>query len=933
MLNLDDLRKYREELLNSSLDENSTLSENQILSIITPALTENKLLENDEFTETYFYSKEAKVNGYKFNDTGERIQVFIINEDSINFNIDDNELCISTKKHYDEYFNKALRFIKNSIKGYYNVDNSIQDSDPLAYLNSRLSTSTIDDIDVIEFFLVSLTATISNKGARPEPKSFEFSEETIETTFTKDRQRQNKKILIIKRLIDLNYLYTVDLLKGKGLELNVDLEDFFGKSIEVLKAASGSNFETYLCVIPADGIANIYQKENTRLLEKNVRSFLQFTGTNKGIKKTIKESPEKFIAFNNGLTITATDKTLIDNGNKLFLKSLSDFQIVNGGQTTASLYFARKEGIPLTGINVMAKINIVNDADDDQLNKLVQDISLYSNTQTKVSKVDLNSRNEQLSKIKKFSISVLTPSNKRWFFENKKGEYKTELLLAGKNKKVLFEREYPKDRLISKEELGKYYMSWGQKPYNVKLGGDKLFRYFLEDLEGDGEKIKPKIINRDFYEELIAKVILFRSLEKIHGDSRGKNNIGNLRSAVIPYSLAILNKFTEDPKTNLKFNLQKIWRSEKLDLDLERFFYKLMVLVNKLIKSYSKTDDYGSYAKKESLWMDLKNCKEINDFMSTPESKSIIKSYSIILEKNKLNTDINKKDIDFETLLKTTRLFDLGELFYTKLSKVHNLNEIEKRRIEVLKSKIKVKEDVEINTVDFVDKIIDQFRMNNNSALEKLILETPNENILEETLNFLIKKLNECFSSNKNILSEFNKIRDLASAKGGEYSAVYNTIGKKFESGELITIKDVYYASFYFKLINTKNVENVSMTIYLKKIVNQDLDKTPSFSVEAIKDFFNISITNGNSVIKKIKNVSSGNVFEVEIKKRKTRDEYRIFINDLVNELSPSEKDILVFRKLTKDTYSCEHIPTNAANYKKYNNLFENNKNHVLTKF
>lgn len=106
-------------------------------------------------------------------------------------------------------------------------------------------------------------------------------------------------------------------------------------------------------------------------------------------------------------------------------------------------------------------------------------------------------------------------------------------------------------------------MSWGQKPFLVKLGGDKLFRYFLEDLEGDGDRIKPKEINREFYEDLISKVILFKNLEIIHGDSRGKNNIGNLRSAVIPYSLAILNKYVDDPKNKKKFNLGKIWKKRK----------------------------------------------------------------------------------------------------------------------------------------------------------------------------------------------------------------------------------------------------------------------------------------------------------------------------------------------------------------------------------
>lgn len=211
---------------------------------------------------------------------------------------------------------------------------------------------------------------------------------------------------------------------AKDLKVSVDFEEYFGKPLEVLKAASGNNFESYLCVLSAEGLSNLYKKENSRLLEKNVRSFLQFTGTNKGMKKTIKTSPEKFIAFNNGLTITATSKELVEYSNKIFLKSLNGFQIVNGGQTTASLYFSKKEGLSLEGINVMAKINVVNDSDEEELNQLVSDISLYSNTQTKVSKVDLNSKNEQLSKIKKFSISVLTPTNKKWFFESKKENIK-----------------------------------------------------------------------------------------------------------------------------------------------------------------------------------------------------------------------------------------------------------------------------------------------------------------------------------------------------------------------------------------------------------------------------------------------------------------------------------------------------------------------------
>ncbi len=802
-MTIEELIEHRKELMNASLDENKTLSEDLILRVVAPLLSENKLIDSEDLNETLFVKEDSKINAFKLNDTGERLQIFIINEKSTKFDTKDQDLAVSIKKTYDDCFLKANKFVKSSINGYFNSENLIQDGDPLGVLNSILSTSEIEQIDVIEIFLISFTASISNKGAQPDPREFSFADEQIDTTYTKEKQKYSKSILVVKRLIDLNYLYTISLANGKGLEVNVDFEEYFGKQIEVLRAAQGKNFESFLCVLSADGLANLYKKENSRLLEKNVRSFLQFTGTNKGMKKTIKSSPEKFIAFNNGLTITATAKEVIETNNRIFLKSLDGFQIVNGGQTTASLYFSKKEGLPLDGINVMAKINVVTDTNEEELNQLISDISLYSNTQTKVSKVDLNSKNEQLSKIKKFSIGVHTPTGKKWFFENKKGEYKTELLLSGKNKRVKFEKDYPKGRLISKEELGKYYMSWGQRPYLVKLGGDKLFRYFLEDLEGDGEKLKPKEINRDFYEDLIAKVILFRNLEIVHGDSRGKNNIGNLRSAVIPYTISLLFKYTEDTKKKEEFNLGKIWKSEKIEDDLKSYSYSLMVLVNKVIKKYSKTDDYGQYSKKESLWDEIKESKEIIAFMDSADSKLIRTKYTV--GKGTSNGQKNKKekDVDFENLLTISKSFDYGVTFFVEIEKKFKLTDIEIRRLAIIKNNIINHLDPDLETISINNKLLERLRSENRKEFEKILEKITVKPIFEPTLNYIIGILSDCISNNKNISSEFKKIKELANKKGVKYSAVFDTIGSKLEKEEIISMKDVYNASFYFQILNS----------------------------------------------------------------------------------------------------------------------------------
>ena len=90
----------------------------------------------------------------------------------------------------------------------------------------------------------------------------------------------------------------------------------------------------------------------------------------------------------------------------------------------------------------MAKINVAKKASDDELEELISNISTYSNAQSRVSKVDLRSRNPQLVKIKSLSESILTPSGKKWFFERAKGEFNTKLRIAGSNKKRI-EREFP----------------------------------------------------------------------------------------------------------------------------------------------------------------------------------------------------------------------------------------------------------------------------------------------------------------------------------------------------------------------------------------------------------------------------------------------------------------------------------------------------------
>ncbi len=590
-MKIQEFLNYRKELLNSSKDEEGFVQQTQLLSQILPLMVDAKLLDSEDWNDSYFLntSENLKVNGYTINESSERLQLFIVDETSIDLNSSDKDLQISTKGYYDNQFKRVTKFLNKAIKGFLNDE--VQDADPIRPLLSQLSSSIgAEQFDVIEIFLVTATATTETRGTMPQPKRIEFEDENISVGFTRNRERVKKELLIIKKLVDLNFLYDVLISQGNREALVIDFETLFDYKIEVIKAAEEENFESYLCVLPAHILSDLYKRYSSRLLEKNVRSFLQFKGANKGIRDTIRVSPEKFIAFNNGITITATAKKLEVINGKMFITSLTDFQIVNGGQTTASIYFTQKDGFPIDKVKIMAKINVALDVTEEGLDTLISDISRYSNSQTKVSNVDLSSRSPQLNKLKALSDSIVTPSGRRWFFEKSRGEFNTKLRIAGSNKGRI-EKDYPKNYRFTKEQLGKYFTAWGDQPFIVKKGGEKVFRYFIEEISGEAKGKKAVKVDREFYEELISKIILFNELEKIYG--QGKRAIGQIRSAVIPYSISIVYIYTDGAKNGKQFDLLRIWKKEKLEDDLVAFFTELMELMNELIKKYSESEDYG----------------------------------------------------------------------------------------------------------------------------------------------------------------------------------------------------------------------------------------------------------------------------------------------------------------------------------------------------
>ncbi|MBS0646126.1 MAG: AIPR family protein [Verrucomicrobia bacterium] len=803
-MKIQEFLNYRKELLDSSKDEEGFVQQTQLLSQILPLMVDAKLLDSEDWNDSYYLNpaENYKVNGYTVNESSERLQLFIVDETSIDLTASEKDLQISTKSYYDNQFKRVTRFLNKAIKGYLNDE--VQDADPIRPLLSQLSSATgAEQFDVIEIFLVSASATTETRGTLPQPKRIEFEDENISVSFTRNRERVKKDLLIIKKLVDLNFLFDVLISQGNREALTIDFENLFNYKIEVIKAAEEENFESYLCVLPAHILSDLYKRYSSRLLEKNVRSFLQFKGANKGIRETIRISPEKFIAFNNGITITSTSKDLETKNGKLFIKSLTDFQIVNGGQTTASIYFTQKDGFPIDKVKVMAKINVALDVNEEGLDSLISDISKFSNSQTKVSNVDLSSRSPQLNKLKALSDSIVTPSGRKWFFEKSRGEFNTKLRIAGSNR-ARIEKEYPKNYRFTKEQLGKYFTSWGEQPYVVKKGGEKVFRYFLEEIAGELRGKKTINVNRDFYEELISKIILFTQLEKIYG--QGKHSMGQIRSAVVPYAISVIYIYTDGAKTGKQFDLSKIWKKEKLEDDLVTFFTELMELMNGLIKKYSESDDYGEYAKNRKLWEDISASKEIEKFMTSKIAQQILSKYSIPVREKKNG---GTTEVDFERIQMNIEVLSKGVEFYNQLRKKYDgLSKHQGNKIDTIISSIIKLEDLSVDHLRFESNLINEVRKNSPEIFDQI--NTPYNYQIESTLKLIILKYNQAIENGFGLNDFFKSIEQKTSVVNNKYSSVFNKIAVELEKGVAPSVKDIQLASNYFNKETTPAKETPS---------------------------------------------------------------------------------------------------------------------------
>ncbi|MEC8568030.1 MAG: AIPR family protein, partial [Pseudomonadota bacterium] len=324
-------------------------------------------------------------------------------------------------------------------------------------------------------------------------------------------------------------------------DLVINFADDFGGSVPVLRASTGSDtLESYLAVIPGWQLANIYEKWGPRLLEANVRSFLQARGkVNKGIRDTIRDEPHMFFAYNNGLSATADSIELEKTEHGFVLSNATNLQIVNGGQTTASLHAARKLfEQQLENVYVQMKLTIVPNLLTEQV---VPRISEYANSQNKVNAADFFSNHPFHVKVEELSRKLLAPAGElgyretKWFYERARGQYADERARRTIAERKKFDAEFPKNQFFTKTDLAKIENTFSCLPHIVSLGAQKNFTEFAKNI-GKTWGSNGDSFDELWFKRLIARIILFRAMEKLVSNADWYQ--GGYRANIVTFGLA-----------------------------------------------------------------------------------------------------------------------------------------------------------------------------------------------------------------------------------------------------------------------------------------------------------------------------------------------------------------------------------------------------------
>jgi hypothetical protein len=446
--------------------------------------------------------------------------------------------------------------------------------------------------------------------------------------------------------------------KGGVEPIEIDVTAVNGSPLPCLPAHSIDGEHTsYLVAVPGTFLAEIYGLYGAKLLEQNVRTFLQArTKVNAGIIKTLETAPEMFFAYNNGLTATAAGITTAPlRGGGLGIASIDNLQIVNGGQTTASILYAcdsaRKDRkADLSRVFVQMKLSVVN---PDRLEEVVPLISRYANTQNKISEADFFSSHPIHLVLERISRDMSAPpkpgalSGSKWFYERARGQYRDRLAYGTPAERKRFELEFPREQFIDKTDLAKFEVTFECRPHIVSRGAQKCFLEFAEKT-GKAWEVSDARFNEHWFRTVVAEAIIFRCLDRLVGRSDWYQEDRGYKAQIVTYTIAWLIHHLQNRGQEIALSV--VWQRQELPAEIADALAQIAPQVAETIKDAPPAmKNVGEYCKQQACWAAVATSKYVFD--DRLDGLLIDHDEAELARKETTAAQKVDKDIDFDHVL------------------------------------------------------------------------------------------------------------------------------------------------------------------------------------------------------------------------------------------------------------------------------------------
>lgn len=687
---MDNYQEYKQEFLDSLRADsaiNGSDTQDEFLSCTLGMLEDFDEVQSPQ--KVGFGDKRCsgqhvmRIDAYAFDETDHSLELFI------NDFQDTYETENLTGSKVDELYWRMYYFLDEVCNG--KIANYFDDSDDAlkiaALIKRRMNAIGDDPEQILKIRMFILT----NKELSTDILNRNLLETKIRKTKGSKTVKSTKKI----KKADFN---------GKPLEINIwNLERFYEKEksfssdpividfrndyscdgIPCIKGNIGENlgYEAYIAIIPGKLLSEIYIEHGSKVLEGNVRAFLGTSGSksvNSGIRRTINNEPDKFFTYNNGIATTAADVETEEKDGQLYITKIVDLQIINGGQTTASLAEAvlKKTNPELNGIFVPMKLTVIDDRETENedgvrfYDQMVQNIAKYANSQNKVTAADLFSNDPFHIWMEKMSKKIFAPAihysvPTGWYYERSRKRYEQEQFkLKSEIDRKRFRAKYPKDQLITKEQLGMYLTTIKEQPNIVAKGKNFVIKEFNTIISQD-YKTNKGCFNEFYFKKCICAAIIYRTVDNYlesHKDSAKRPTgfwykAGGYKLDIVPYSIA---KIIHSIPAGYTIDWNYIWNRQ----DLSPAFMHEIEIVTKMTNDFI-CDSHGvivtEYCKRPETWVayrDNVRYTPSEKFLSELMPESITKELEVASQKDQKDTN----DLNY-----VTEIIKLGAGYWQRL--------------------------------------------------------------------------------------------------------------------------------------------------------------------------------------------------------------------------------------------------------------------------